>query len=106
MTMPVLYWVPSIATSGMTFYSGDRFPRWKGNLFVGGLQQGRVPGSGHVQRIVFNPRGEELRRESLLVGLRQRIRDVREGPDGLLYVLTDENEAVLLRLEPVDTPSS
>ena len=106
MELPVLYWVPSIATSGMTFYDGDRFPRWKGNLFVGGLQQGRVTRSGQLQRIVFNVQGEELRRESLLGELKQRIRDVRQGPDGLLYVLTDENEAVLLRIEPVESASS
>lgn len=101
MESPVVYWVPSIATSGMAFYTGDRFPRWKGNLFVGGLQQGRVPAGGQLQRIVFNPRWEELRRESLLVELKQRIRDVRQGPDGLLYVLTDEDDGVLLRLEPI-----
>lgn len=106
MELPVLYWVPSIALSGMTFYDGDRFPRWKGNLFVGGLQMGRTPRTGQLQRIVFNPQGDEARRETLLNDLKQRIRDVRQGPDGLLYVLTDENEAVLLRIEPIEaTPA-
>jgi aldose sugar dehydrogenase len=99
---PVVFWVPSIAPSGLTFYTGDRFPEWQGNVFVGALMVGRIPRTGHLQRIVFNERGEELRRESLLGELRQRIRDVRQGPDGLLYVLTEENQAVLLRLEPVE----
>ena len=99
---PTHFWVPSIAPSGLTFYTGDRFPEWKGNLFVGALVVGRIRGTGHIQRIVFNEQGEELRRESLLTELRQRIRDVREGPDGLLYVLTDENQGALLRIEPVE----
>jgi glucose/arabinose dehydrogenase len=97
---PVLVWNPSIAISGMTFYTGDRFPRWKHNLFVGGLQFGRIGGTGQVQRIVFNEDWEELRREVLLLELRQRIRNVRQGPDGLLYVLTDEDAGAVLRIEP------
>jgi glucose/arabinose dehydrogenase len=97
---PTVFWVPSIAPSGLTFYTGDRFPEWKGNLFVGALMVGRIPRTGHLERIVLNERGEELRRESILTELRQRIRDVRQGLDGLLYLLTEENEAVLLRLEP------
>lgn len=101
MKEPVVFWVPSIAPSGLTFYTGDRFPEWKGNLFVGSLMVGRVPRTGHLERIVFNDKGEELRRESLLQAQRQRIRDVRQGPDGLLYLLTEENRAALLRLEPV-----
>ena len=56
--------------------------------------------AGHLERIVFNPDGEELRREWLLTELKQRIRDVRQGPDGYLYILTEEDDAVLLRLEP------
>jgi aldose sugar dehydrogenase len=102
MKEPVVLWVPSIAPSGLTFYTGDRFPEWKGNLFVGALMVGRIPRTGHLERIVFNERGEELRRESMLTELRQRIRDVRQGPDGLLYVLTEETQAALLRLEPVE----
>ena len=61
----------------------------------------RTPGTGHLERIVLNSDGEELRRESLLTELKQRIRDVQQGPDGLLYVLTDEDEGALLRIEPV-----
>ena len=99
---PVVFWVPSIAPSGLTFYDGDRFPAWKGNIFAGAMRVGNIPRTGHLQRIVFNERGEELRRESLLGEFRQRIRDVRQGPDGLLYLLTDGQEAAaLLRLEPV-----
>ena len=99
---PVLFWVPSIAISGMTFYTGDRFPAWQGNLFVGGLQFGRIARTGQMQRVVFNENGEEIRREAFFVDLRQRIRDVTQGPDGLLYVLTDEQDGALLRLEPAD----
>jgi glucose/arabinose dehydrogenase len=68
-------------------------------LFVGGLQFGRIPGTGQMQRIVFNERWEE-RREAFFVELRQRIRNVRQCPDGLLYVLTDEDDGALLILEP------
>ena len=98
---PVLHWTPSIAISGMTFYTGDRFPQWKNNLFVGGLQYGRIPGTGQMHRVVFNENWEELRREAFFVDLRQRIRNVEQGPDGLLYVLTDEADGAILRLEPV-----
>jgi aldose sugar dehydrogenase len=99
MVLPMVFWVPSITTSGITFYSGDKFAAWKGNLFVGSMTVGRVGGTGHLQRIVFNERGEQ-RRESLLVDLHQRIRDVRQGPDGLLYLLTDEDAGALLKIEP------
>lgn len=95
----VLWW-PSIAPSGMVFYTGDRFPAWQGNLFVGSLMVGRMFHTGHLERIVFNQDGEEIRRELLLSEFKQRIRDVRQGPDGYLYVLTEEEDAVLLRLEP------
>ena len=99
---PVVYWMPSIAVSGMAFYTGDRFPAWKGNVFVGALRFGEIPNTGHLQRIVLNPKGEELRREMMLTELRQRIRDVRQGPDGLLYLLTDENPGAVLRIEPTE----
>ena len=101
MAEPLVFWSPSIAPGGLTFYTGDRFPEWKGDLFVGAMMTGRIRGTGHLERVVFNEVGEELAREWLLADLRQRIRDVRQGPDGLLYVLTDEDDAALLRLEPV-----
>ena len=110
--VPVVVWLPSVAPSGMVFYTGDRFPAWKGNLFVGSLMTGRIGRTGHLERIVFNAEGEEIRRESMLTELKQRIRDVRQGPDGLLYVLTEDGHrpdlegglpdgAALLRIEPV-----
>jgi len=97
---PLVYWMPSIAVSGMAFYTGDKFPKWKGDVFVGSLRTGEIPGTGHLERILFNEKFEELRREALLVDLRQRIRDVRQGPDGLLYLLTDEKLGAVLRIEP------
>jgi glucose/arabinose dehydrogenase len=97
---PFVYWVPSIAISGLTFYTGDRFPQWKGNVFVGAMFAGRSRGTGHIQRIVINDAGRPINREPMLAELRQRIRDVRQGPDGFLYLLTDEDDGMLLRLEP------
>ena len=100
MEEPLVIWIPSIAPSGMTFYSGDRFPAWKGNVFLGGMQRGEIVNTGRLERVVFNSKMEELRRESLLTELHQRIRDVRQGPDGYLYVLTEETDGALLRIEP------
>jgi aldose sugar dehydrogenase len=100
MEPPLVFWVPAIAISGMTFYTGDKFPNWKNNVFVGGMRQGEVPRSGHLERIDFNDKWEELHRESMLRELEQRIRDVRQGPDGFLYVLTAENDGALMRIEP------
>ena len=97
---PLVFWVPSIAVSGMAVYTGERFPAWKNNVFVGSMRTGEIPGTGHLERIVFNSKWEELRRETMLTELHQRIRDVRQGPDGLLYLLTDEDAGALLRIEP------
>jgi aldose sugar dehydrogenase len=97
---PLVLWLPSIGPSGMMFYNGDRFPAWKGNLFVGSVRWGEIPGTGSLQRVVLNDKLEELRREALLQDLHQRIRDVRQGPDGFVYVLTDEADGVLLKLQP------
>ena len=99
---PVVYWMPSIAVSGIAFYTGDRLPKWKGDVFVGGLRYGEIPGTGQLQRILFNENMEELRREVLLADLRQRIRDVRMGPDELIYVVTDEADGAVLRIEPAN----
>jgi glucose/arabinose dehydrogenase len=99
---PLVLWLPSIAPTGMTFYSGDRIPAWTGNLFVGSARRGQIPRTGGLERIVVNEQLEELRRESLLTQLHQRIRDVRQGPDGLLYVITDEDDGALLRISPTD----
>jgi glucose/arabinose dehydrogenase len=97
---PQILWVPSIAPTGLVFYSADRIPAWKGNLFIGSARRGEIPRTGSLERVVLNENLEELRRESLLAELHQRIRDVREGPDGLLYVITDEDDGALLRISP------
>jgi glucose/arabinose dehydrogenase len=99
---PVIFWMPSIATSSITFYTGDRLPKWKGDIFVGGMRYGEIPGTGRLERILINKNLEELRREPLLVDLRRRIRDVKQGRDGLLYLLTDGEEGVILRIEPAE----
>ncbi|MCK5359981.1 MAG: PQQ-dependent sugar dehydrogenase, partial [Gammaproteobacteria bacterium] len=87
------YWVPSIAPSGMAFYSGDKFPDWKGNLFIGSLKfkllvRLQLDGDKVIaeQRLLKNKLG--------------RIRDVKNGPDGYLYLLTDESDGKLVRLSP------
>src|SRR5262245_51821955 len=100
MEPPIVFWVPAITPSGLTFYTGNKFPNWKNNVFVGGLQQGEVPRSGHVDRLDFNEKWEELHRESFVRSLPQRVRDVRESPDGYLYLLTAENQGALIRIEP------
>jgi aldose sugar dehydrogenase len=93
MQQPVYFWAPSIGPSGMTFYTGDLFPQWKGNLFVGAM-----PGK-HLVRLVLD-RERVTAEEKLLADLDQRIRDVRQGPDGALYVLTDEDNGRILRIVP------
>jgi glucose/arabinose dehydrogenase len=103
---PLVVWLPSIAPTGLAFYDGERFPAWKGNLFVGSGRRGEIPGTGGLERVVFNERMQELRRETLLTALHQRIRDVRQGPDGLLYVLTDEDDGALLRISPAPLPGN
>jgi glucose/arabinose dehydrogenase len=107
---PLLLWIPSIAPSGLEVYTGDRFPAWKGNLFIGSARRGEIPRTGGLERVVVNKDLEELRREMLLTELHLRIRFVRQGPDGLLYVLAEQNggdiarapaaDGALLRLEP------
>lgn len=95
MAQPVRYWVPSISPSGMAFYTGDAFPRWRGSLFIGAL-------SGELlARLEFD--GERVvREERLLESLGERIRDVCQGPDGLLYLLTDSSDGALLRIDPAE----
>ncbi|HBW85161.1 MAG TPA: hypothetical protein DEF79_14080 [Gammaproteobacteria bacterium] len=96
---PEIIWWPSIAPAGLAFYTGDKVESWQGNLFVGAMLEGRIPGTGHVERIVFNSRGQEIRRESLLRGLGARITAVKQGPDGYLYALADEEYGAILRFE-------
>ena len=97
---PIHFWTPAISPSGTVFYTGDKFPNWKRNLFVGGLREGEFSPTGQLKRLVFNDKWELLREEALLRDLHQRIRDVRQGPDGNLYVLTEENDSALLKIEP------
>ncbi len=94
---PVVFWVPAIAVSGLSFYTGDKFPAWQGHAFVGGMRNNT---GQHVQRIQFNPRGLPVGREIMLGELRQRIREVKPGPDGYIYVLTDETAGAVMRIEP------
>lgn len=95
MEQPVVYWDPSIAPSGMAFYSGTQFPQWQGDLFVGALAK------RHLRRLELQ--GDKVVAQEVLLGeLRERIRDVRSGPDGFLYLLTDSSNGKLWRLEPRD----
>ena len=98
----LLVWLPGITPSGLLFYTGDRFPAWKNNLMVGSVVRGRTNGATDVERVVFNDKMWETRRETILGELKQRIRDVRQGPDGLIYLLTEEVDGAVLRLEPAD----
>ena len=93
MEQPVYFWVPSIAPSGLMIYTGDLFPEWRGNLFVGALA------GQHLQRLVLVD-DRVVAEERLLTELGKRIRHVRQGPDGALYLLTSEMEGRLLRLTP------
>jgi glucose/arabinose dehydrogenase len=90
---PVYYWDPVIAPSGMAFYTGDAFPDWKGSVFIGSLRPGLLV------RLVLEA-GAVAREERYLADLRERVRDVRQGPDGLLYLLTDSRDGRLLRVVP------
>lgn len=92
MVDPLVVWTPAIAPSGLVVYSGDKFPGWRGDLFAGGLI------SKEVRRIDLDAEGRVVGQQSLAIG--QRVRDVRQGPDGFLYVLTDEPAGRLLRIEP------
>jgi aldose sugar dehydrogenase len=101
MESPRFFWVPSIGISGILFYTGDRFPAWKGQLMVTGM-------SGHmIQRVRIGGRGQN-ERELMLTELRQQVRDIRQAPDGLIYLVTrqDANQTpksgMVLRLEPID----
>jgi aldose sugar dehydrogenase len=93
MEQPIHYWVPSIAPSGMAFYAAERFPRWKGSLFVGALRDQMLV------RLELDG-AKVVKEERLLKNVLGRIRDVRVGPDGLIYLLTDDSDGVLARLEP------
>ena len=94
MEQPIKYWVPSIAPSGMTFYTGNLFASWRGSLFIGAL-------AGQVLVRLELDGDKPVKEERLLQELRERIRDVREGPDGALWLATDSSSGRILRLAPV-----
>ncbi len=96
MEQPAVYWVPSIAPSGMAFYDGEAFAKWKGDLFIGALA------GSHLRRIRLD--GDKVvEQETLLQNLGERIRDVRQGPDGFLYIVTDDPaNGKVIRLEPAN----
>ena len=95
MAQPVHYWVPSISPSGLMIYDGERFPAWQGSFFAGAL-------SGELLVRLEVAGGKAVVEERMLEDLEERIRDVRQGPDGLIYLLTDHPDGMLLRLEPAD----
>lgn len=99
---PLVYWMPAIAVSGMLFYTGDALPAWKGDILVGSLRTGEVPGTGHLERIMINRDYEEVRREALIQDLRQRVRDVEMGPDEFIYLATEQRDGAILKIEPAD----
>jgi len=102
MDNPRIFWVPSISPSSIIFYIGDKFPRWKNNLFVGALT------TQQLVRIAFHQPSQAERREGLLVPLHERIRDVQQSPDGYIYVVTEhamrgnDADGTVLRIEPAD----
>jgi aldose sugar dehydrogenase len=98
---PIMIWMPAIAPNGIAFYDADKIPAWKNNLFIASARRGSVNGTGALIRVVFNDKLQEIRQESLLDSLHQRFKDVRQGPDGLLYALTDEENSVLMRISPM-----
>ena len=101
MEQPVKIWVPSIGISGMMFYTGDKFPQWKGNLFIGGMN------GQQLSRLTLN--GRRVANEEILVQQMGRIRDIRQGPDGFIYLVTDNRDGAatpIYRLEPVQRAGS
>lgn len=97
---PLMFWSPSVAPNGIAFYTGEILPEWKNNLFVTSARRGQINGTGALLRIVLNDNLQEVRQEILLDSLHQRLKDVRQGPDGKLYVVTDEDQSVVMRIGP------
>lgn len=99
MEQPLHYWTPSIAPSGMTFYTGERFPKWRNSLFMGSLS------FAYLNRVVLKD-DKVLHQEKLFASIGERMRDVRQGPDGFLYLLTDSGKGRLLRIKPTSSARS
>jgi aldose sugar dehydrogenase len=103
MEVPVSTFIPGISPSGLAFYTGTDFPTWTTSAFVGANRVGQVPGTGHLVRIFYDENGNERHREMLLYReISQRIRDIQMGPDGKMYLLTEEEDGALLRIDPVE----
>jgi glucose/arabinose dehydrogenase len=104
---PFIFWNPSPAVAGVVVYTGNRFPLWKGNIFVGAMG-GKHLGARQLHRIVLSRTGRPQRggNMTMLAELNQRIRDVKQGPDGLLYLTTDEKDGAVLRIEPVENKTN
>jgi len=96
----ILIWQPGIVPSGLLFYTGEAFPQWQGQMLAGSIQRGRIPGTGGLERVVFDNLMQEVQRETMVTELRQRIRDVSQGPDGAIYLLTEEENGAVIKLEP------
>lgn len=99
MEQPLLYWTPSIAPAGMTLYDGDLFPQWRGSFFVAALAE------ESVRRVPMRDGGEPGGQDTLFTEIGQRIRDIRTGPDGALYLVTDESDGQLIRVAPPQSSS-
>ena len=95
MQQPAYYWDPSIAPSGMVFYTGDKFPAWRGSILVGAL-------AGRLVSRLETSGNRVTGEERMLQNLGERIRDVRQGPDGFVYLLTDAAQGRILRMKPAD----
>ncbi len=100
MEMPISSFIPGISPSGLGFYTGTDFPTWTTSAFVGANRVGQVPGTGHMVRVFYDDKGNERSREDLLEEIGQRVRDIRMGPDGFMYVLTEEQDGALLVIKP------
>src|SRR5690606_655066 len=92
---PVYYWNPSIATSSLLLYTGDLFPDWKGNFLAGALK------FMHVQRLVMKD-GEVVEKEVLAEDIGERVRDLKQGPDGAVYIVTDDANGRIVRMAPAE----
>lgn len=104
MEMPVSTFIPGISPSGLAFYTGTDFPTWTTSAFVGANRVGQVPGTGHLVRVFYDDKGNERSREDMLEGrdFGQRVRDIHMGPDGFMYLLTEEQDGALLVIKPAN----
>jgi len=100
MERPLSTFIPGISPSGLAFYTGTDFPTWTTSAFVGAQRVGQLPGTGRMVRIFYDENGNERQREDMLLEVGQRLRDIRMGPDRLMYLLTEEQDGALLAIKP------